>query len=78
MLKTTKSSKKLALKAFKSSNNKVVEGNKKTNKIIIDLSKSNKLKNNNCKNFICMLYIRITEKSIFFTSNIKKIFNRLI
>lgn len=45
MLKTTESSKVLVRKAFKADSNKVIGGDSKANKIIIDLSKSKKLKN---------------------------------
>ena len=76
MLKTIRLFEKLALKAFRASNNKVVRNNDiKANKIVIDLF--NKLKNNKFKNLTHVPNIKATEESIFLTPNAKKTFNYL-
>lgn len=76
ILKITRLSNKLILKTFKIDNNKIVKGdNNKTNKIIIDLSKSKKLKNNNFEILMYVANIRVIEILIFLILNIKKVFN---
>ena len=66
----------LALKVFKTGNNKIVRGDDdKANKIIINLS--NKSKKNNFKNLIWILNIKAIKKLTFLISNTKKVFNCL-
>ena len=77
MLKTTGSFKKLILKTFKASNNKVVKNDCKVDKIVGNLSKCNKLKNNKFKNLIYASNIEAIEKHIFLNLNAKKVFNYL-
>ena len=75
-MKTTRLFKKLALKAFRTGNNKVVRGDgSKTNKTVEDLS--NKLKNNKSKYLTYMLNIGAIKKPTFLTPNTKKTFNCL-
>ena len=75
MLKTTRSSKKLALKVLRIGNNEVVGGgNGRADKTIIDLSKS---KNEKSRKSTCMPNIRAIGKPNFLTSNAKKTFNHL-
>ena len=75
-LKTIRSSKKLALKVFKTDNNKFVYvGCSRTNETVINLS--NQLKNDKSRNLTYMPNIEITRKTIFLTLNTKKIFNNL-
>ena len=45
--------------------------------MVVDLSKSTKLKNNKCKKSIYIPNTEALKKSIFLTSNTKKTFNRL-
>ena len=45
--------------------------------MVIDLSKSNKLKNNKSKNLMHLPNIEATKKSIYLISSIKKAFNYL-
>ena len=75
MLKTIRSFKKLALKAFKTDNNEVVKGGGgKADEMVVDSSKSKK---NKSKKLTCIPNIRTMEKLIFLTPNIKKTFNYL-
>ena len=60
ILKTSRSSKKLVLQAFKTDKNKVIRpDNDKTNKMVIDLSKSKKSKNNMSKNLTCYKILKL-------------------
>ena len=68
MLKTTKSSKKLALKAFRADDNKIV---------VSDGGRTNKTIRNLSKNLTYISNIRIIEEFIFLTPNSKKTFNYL-
>ena len=73
ILKTIRSSKKLASKAFKTDNNKLVEGGySKTNETVVDLSK-NKIS----KKSMCMPNIGAIKKLNFPTFDAKKAFNYL-
>ena len=74
ILKTTRSSKKLALKAFKVSNNKVVEDGGRADKTVVD---SSKLKNQKSRNLIRIPHIRVIREPNFLTPNAKKTFNHL-
>ena len=74
-VKTTKSFEKLALRAFRANNNKVVKGGGgRANETIVDLSKP---KNNKFEKLTRVLNIRAIGKPIFLTSNAKKTFNYL-
>lgn len=75
IIKTSKSF-KLALKIFKANNNEVVEDSNscKTNKIVVNLPKSKKLKNVKFKIYI---NIEITKKLILVTPSTKETCNRL-
>lgn len=65
----------LALKIFRTNNNKIVKsGNSRANKIARNLFQFKKLKNNKSKNLI---YIEVIRELIFLISDIKKIFNYL-
>ena len=68
MLKTTGSSKKLALKTFKTNDNKVVGSNG---------SRANKTVRNSFKKSICMPNIRAIGEPNFLTPDAKKAFNHL-
>ena len=62
-----------ALKAFKTDDNKVVgRGSGRANKIVVNLSKNNKL-----RKLIYVPNIKAIEKPTFLITNIKKIFNYL-
>ena len=75
MLKITRSSDKLALKAFKTGNNKVVkDGGDRTNETIVDSSKS---KNNKFEKSTYIPNIGVTGEPIFLTLDAKKAFNYL-
>ena len=65
-------SKELALKAFKTDDDKVVEVDSKANKIVVNLSKNKKF-----KNLTYMSNIRATGKPSFLIPNAKKTFNHL-
>ena len=71
LLKITELS-NLALKAFKVDNNEVVEDGDRVNKIVVNLSKTNK-----SKNLIYISNIGAIKKPAFSITNIKKTFNRL-
>lgn len=52
----------MVLKIFQANNNKVIKNNNsRINKIVVYLSKFNKLKNNKFENSICILNIKATE-----------------
>ena len=71
LLKITRSSYKLAPKAFKADDNKIVsDGGSKANKTVVNLSKNNK-----SRNLTCMPNIETTRESNFLTPDAKKIFN---
>ena len=73
LLKTTRSLEKLALKAFKAGNNKVVGGGSgRADEIIINLSKNKK-----SKKLMRVPNIRAIGKPNFLISNAKKTFNHL-
>ena len=73
MLKTTKSFEKLASRAFKASNNKVVGGGEsRADKTVVNLSKNEKSRKSTH-----MLNIRAMGKLKFLTFNAKKAFNHL-
>ena len=74
LLKTTRSFKELAPKAFKVDNNEFVDGdsNNKTNEIVVNVSKNNK-----SKSLMRLPNIGALGKPIFLTSNTKKAFNHL-
>ena len=74
MLKTTRSFGLLALKKFRVENDKVVERGDRANEIVINLSKSKKLKNEKSK---ILIHSGITRKLMFLTSNTKEAFNLL-
>ena len=74
MLKTTRSSDNLALKAFKADGNEVVDSGGRADKTIVDLSKSKKSKNKKSKN---LTRIGATGKPTFLTPGTKEVFNRL-
>ena len=74
MLKTTRLSEKLVLKAFRAGNNKVVESGNRVNKTIVDLSKS---KNEKSRKLTYMLNIKAIRKPNFLTPNAKKTLNYL-
>ena len=72
-MNTTRSSEKLALKALKADNNKIVDGNgAKANETFVNLSKNNK-----SRKLTHILNIRAMEKPIFLTFDAKKAFNYL-
>ena len=62
----------LAQKAFKANNNKVVGVDGRANRIVVNLSKNEKIKNSTY-----MPNIGVTRKPNFLTSNTKKTFNYL-
>ena len=68
MLKTTKSSKELALKTFSANNNEVVGGGRR---------KANETVRNSFRKSTCVLNIRAIEEPNFLISNAKKTFNHL-
>ena len=73
MLKIIKSSKELALRAFKAGNNKIVEGgSSKADETVINLSKNEKSRKSTH-----MPNIGATKKPNFLTFNAKKAFNYL-
>ena len=75
MLKTTRLSEKLALRAFRAGNNKFVEsGNNKAYETILDLSKS---KNKKLRKLTYMPNIGAMGKPNFLTPDAKKSFNHL-
>ena len=75
MLKTTRSSKELALRAFRASNNEVIEGGgSKADETVVNLSKS---KNEKSKKSIHMPNIGAIEEPNFLTSDAKKAINYL-
>lgn len=74
MLKTTRSSNKLALTTFRTNNNKIFEVDNRANKIFKNLSKYKKLKNEKFKNLI---RISVTKELIFRISSTRKAFNFL-
>ena len=74
ILKTTKSSEELALRAFKAGNNEVVGGDNRIDKTVIDLSKS---KNEKSRKLTYMPNIGATREPNFLTPNAKKVFNYL-
>ena len=71
MLKTTKSFEELAPKAFKANNNKVVEGDGKAEKTVVN---SSKFKNEKSRKLMCMPNIKATKKPNFLISDAKKAF----
>ena len=71
LIKTTGSS-NLALKAFKSDDNKIVGVDGRTNRTVVNL-----FKNEKSRNLMHVLNIKATRKLIFFDCNTKKIFNYL-
>lgn len=78
ILKTTRSFNKLPLKTFKAYKNKIVKDKeRKTNKIIVDLSKCKKLKNKNLKNLTFIPNIKSIGKPKFLIFDNKKVFNCL-
>ena len=73
MLKTTTSSEESALRAFRTSNNKVVEGGcSRADETVVNLSKNKK-----SKKLTSVSNIRAMGKPNFLTSNAKKAFNYL-
>lgn len=63
---------------FKAKNNKVIDSsNNRANKMVIDLSKFKKVKNNKSEISICISNIKLLSKLIFFIFNTQKIFNYL-
>ena len=73
MLKTTGSSKKLALGAFGAGNNKVIGGGSdKADKTVVNLSKNEK-----SRKLTRVLNIKAIEEPNFLTPNAKKAFNHL-
>ena len=71
MLKTTKSSKKLTLRAFKAENNEVVRsGADKTDKTVVDLSK---FKNKKSRKLMYMPNIGATREPNFLIPNTKEV-----
>ena len=74
MLKTTGSSKKLVPRAFRAGNNKVVEGDNRGDKTVVDLSKS---KNEKFRKLTHMPNIGAIREPNFLTPNTKKAFNHL-
>ena len=73
MFKTTGSFEKLALKAFKTSKNKVVRGDGgRADEMVVDLSKNEKSKKSTC-----MPNVGVMEEPNFLTPNAKKAFNYL-
>ena len=76
MLKITGSFEKLASKAFRADDNKVVDdGSSRANEIIVN--SSNSLKNNKSRNLTYISNIGAIRKSTFLTSGAKKAFNYL-
>ena len=70
MLKTMRLYKKLASRAFRASNNEVVEfGDDRTNEMVVTLSKNKK-----CKKLTHVAIIRAIERFNFLTPNAKKAF----
>ena len=76
MLKATKLL-DLALKAFRTDDNKIVEVDSKTSKTSKNVSKFKKSKNDKCKNSTCMPNIWARRKPNFLTFNTIKTFNHL-
>ena len=75
MLKTTRSFKELALRAFRTGNNKVVRsGDGRVDETVVDLSTP---KNKKSRKLTCVPNIEATRKSNFLTSDAKKAFNYL-
>ena len=74
MLKTTESSKVLVRKAFKADSNKVIGSDSNANKIIIDLSKSKKLKN---IKFKIQVHIKAIKEAISQILSTNEVFNLL-
>ena len=75
MLKTTRSSEKLVLKAFRADNDEVVRGGGgKADKTMRNSSKSKKSKNEKSEVQTC---IGATGKHILLNSSSKKVFNQL-
>ena len=73
MLKTTRSSKKLALKTFKADDIKIVDdSNGRANETIVNLFKNKKF-----RNLICIPNNGAIEEPNFLTPNTKKAFNYL-
>ena len=73
LLKTTKLSEKLALKAFSTNDNEIVDGyGSRANKTVVNLSKNKK-----SRNLIYIPNIIATEEFTFLTPNVNKIFNYL-
>ena len=73
MLKATKSSKELGLRAFRAGNNEIVEDDGgKTNGTVVNLSKNKK-----SRKLMHVRNIEATGKPNFLTSNAKKAFNHL-
>ena len=73
MLKTTKSTKKLALKVFRAYNDKIVGGgDDRANETFVNL-----FKNEKSKNLMYIINIKATKKPNSLISNAKKIFNHL-
>ena len=66
----------LAERAFKVEDKVVKDGNR-VDKMVVDFSKSKKLKNNKSRNLTCIPIFRATKEPIFPTSNAKKAFNCL-
>ena len=60
---------------FKVDDNEVIEVNGRANKIVINLS--NQTKNDKSRNLTYMPNIGFRRKTIFLTSNAKKVFNYL-
>lgn len=79
ILKPTELFKILNLKVLKINDNKIIKAinSNKTNKIVKNLSKFKKSKNNKFKILIYLLNIKTIEKSIFLTFNTKKTFKYL-
>ena len=67
MLKTTGSSQELALRAFRTSNDKLVEGGSRVDETVVNLSKNKK-----SRKLTYMLNIETMGKPNFLTLNIKK------
>ena len=78
MLKIIKFFEKLVSKAFKAGKNMFFKNNSnKANKIVVDLSKLNKLKNDKFKKLIHMPNIEAKKEPGFLMLNVKKVFNYL-
>ena len=75
MLKITRSSEELVLRAFKTNNNEVVRGGgSRVDETVVDLSK---FKNKKSRKLTYMPNIGTIREPNFLTANIKKTFNHL-